>query len=1176
MASICVQSLEMIALLKTLTGGRVAKGVGLLLGAWLVAQGPSGLAVDAGFTVPISKPSSRAEKELSRTAAPLFKQFCFDCHGGKKSKAGVDLERLVAEPDFARHFKAWEKVIAVLDQNEMPPEDKAQPSQTQRRRLVSALRNGLGEFVRHEAGDPGRVVVRHLTSAEYANTIRDLTDLDLGLERGFVNDAVGGEGFSNVGDTQFIQDSTLERYLEAAKVVASHAVIGTGPLRFYADPGRTGQELSAIHRIEEIYRQHGFRTGSGEGGEAYGLDRYAKAFYVAWRFHYRRELGLGRAVLARLAQEEAVDVRFAEHIWTVLSDPSESVPLSEIKEAWRALPRPTGRGNGLNEAARAGCEALPNLLRDWQTGLAPHPVDLEEDDVLTESSFRPALKGSFRVIVQWPPGMTNVSVVLSVVPTAEKVAAKATIVWRQPRVRFRQPGRRLAEIMPLEPILSRQSAQQLEFGKGVNGKAIDAADFVTTGRVLLPIDFTVPTGATQAEFLVETQLDIEHGDDSPVRCLISGRAVGVNQQSSASGARSVVLSNPNSPESAAWSAGVSEFARKLPQISHREAAPADKDPIPAPFDNRYNSAERNSFHSQIKYHRDDRFLTEHILDDATRARLDGAWVDLLTSFDFHDTFLRFVARKFKLNLGDDGVRNLSQEGIDRIPEGPRQFFKTLHEHYISTQQKLKAAEPEHIQDVLQFAQLAWRRPLSDQEARRLRSLYSNLREDAKLDHPDAIRSVLGRILVSPEFLYRVESPGLLAGSDRGPRGGGRVALSDHELASRLSYFLWSSMPDADLRRAADSGELRKPEQLARQAKRMLQDPKARRFATEFFGQWFGFYRFDGHRGVDAERFTEFTDTLKSAMHDEAVSFFEHIIREDRPVQDILFANYSFLNRELAQHYGIDATAVSTNQSTDSHVRRISERRTKPADKAVRIPSDLAHDPNASGEPAWVLSTNALERVTGVNQFNRGGLLGLGAVLTVTSAPLRTSAVKRGDWILRRILGTPVPPPPGDAGSIPADDVLSDHHTVRERLEVHRRDPSCAACHARIDPLGFALEHFDSIGRWRENYRDGQSIDASGTLNTGVRIEGLDGLQRYLRSQESAFHRTLCVKLLGYALGRGELVSDRPLIDRMRTSLQKENRFGNLVAQVVTSTQFRFLRGSDIDSPSPRGDTPSVK
>jgi hypothetical protein len=208
-------------------------------------------------------------------------------------------------------------------------------------------------------------------------------------------------------------------------------------------------------------------------------------------------------------------------------------------------------------------------------------------------------------------------------------------------------------------------------------------------------------------------------------------------------------------------------------------------------------------------------------------------------------------------------------------------------------------------------------------------------------------------------------------------------------------------------------------------------------------------------------------------------------------------------------------------------------------------------------------TSGGSRVEGVNKHHRGGLLGLGAILTATSAPLRTSPVKRGDWVLRRVLGTAVPPPPADAGSIPADDVLpTGPRTVRERLDAHRQKAACTNCHSRIDPLGFALEQYDSIGRWRDRYRDGAEIDPSGTLLDGTKISGVDGLRSYLESQEEQFQRTLAVKLIGYALGRGETLGDQRLIEEMLAAAQKgEDGFSDFAVQVVSSKQFRYHRGN---------------
>jgi hypothetical protein len=689
--------------------------------------------------------------------------------------------------------------------------------------------------------------------------------------------------------------------------------------------------------------------------------------------------------------------------------------------------------------------------------------------------------------------------------SASKHSAKgALVVWRNPRLRFRGADARRGDYVPLVACLAPDALRRLAMGTHPAGTAVSESDFVLEGETTAKIALQIPKGMTSARLSVDVALDVEHGADCIVRCRISdGNAPGAT--AAAVGAASTLLANPTSPMVAEWQTDVAEFARLLPEVSHREPAPSDRDPIPPPFDNAYNMPERNHFHYAIKYHRDDRFLVEHMLNDAERQPLDQAWTDLLTSFEYHDANLRFVSQKYGVDAGAKSVADLDREVVNRLPDEPRAFVQRLRDEYHAMQSALRAAEPGHVDDALRFADRAWRRPLTSDEQQRLRGFYASLRRDEELDHTQAIRALLARILVAPAFLYRAE-----------PTAGETeiVALSDAELASRLSYYLWSSMPDDELRRAAAAGELSDPAQLASQARRMLRDPKARRLATEFFGQWFGFYRFDEYRGIDAGRFPELNDALKAAMYEEAVVFFEHIVREDRPASEILFADYTFLNEALARHYGIDETEL-------------------PATRLVRVAD--------------------------VGEQHRGGLLGLAAVLTVTSAPLRTSAVKRGDWVLRRVIGTPVPPPPADAGSIPADDALPDGLTVRKRLEAHRTDASCINCHSRIDPLGFALEQFDPIGRWRNEYRDGQPIEVSGVLSDGTEVTGLDGLRRYLHREQPQFQRNLSTKLLGYALGRAEMASDRPLIEQMLSDLKDEGRFSDLVIRIVTSKQFRYRR-----------------
>ena len=280
-----------------------------------------------------------------------------------------------------------------------------------------------------------------------------------------------------------------------------------------------------------------------------------------------------------------------------------------------------------------------------------------------------------------------------------------------------------------------------------------------------------------------------------------------------------------------------------------------------------NTAERNHYHYRIKYHRDDAFLLRNIINRDTRRRLDQAWIDLLTSFEYHDAYLRFVVEKYNLDLAGTSIADLNETQIDALPAEPRAIVGRLRDEFVSMREAREAAEPGHVDDVVRFADRAWRRGLTEHEQRRLRTFYASLRGEG-LGHTASVRALLARVLVAPDFLYRVESP------STGPE---IVGLSAAALGSRLSYFIWSSPPDEELRRAAETGQLQSDAEIARQARRMLRDPKARRLASEFFGQWLGFYRFVQYRGVDTTRFPEFTEDLKAAMHEEAVAFFTHVV-----------------------------------------------------------------------------------------------------------------------------------------------------------------------------------------------------------------------------------------------------------------------------------------------------------
>ncbi len=1038
-----------------------------------------------------------AEQDSIGVIRGHLERFCFECHSEDHSEAGVNLQRLATETSFAPHFRIWQRVTDQLHQGRMPPQEGMQPDDLQRQQLLAGVRTGLRQAVDQYAGDPGRVVIRRLTSAEYVYTVRDLTGLDLMLDQGFGSDAVGGAGFTNTGIVQFIQDSTLERYLEAARQISDRAVLGAGPLTFYQDPGQIGFELSAVHRIQKIYRLHGFRTAAGEFGEAFGLEKFPRSFFVAWRYKHREKIGCPDSSISSLAEDEEIEPRFAEYIYQLMGRDDLLFPTSEIVDSWRQLPVPEGPDEKLLLDVRQQCDEITKQVHTWQSRFAENADDPEQSPVLREDLFHATKTHAFEMDLTWPEESTTLEIVVTIEPAMRNTNPDSVVIWRNPEIQFLLNKQATQDPQPLRKQVTLPVEEDLKFGLHPRGGKIGPDDFVTIGAQSLTLELPIPTGVNSARLQITPEIDTTFGEDCIVRSKVELKAPpGVPPVSG-------LLANDTSAEFKSWKSGVFQFARLLPPRSHGEPAPSDRDPIPPLIDSKYNNPERNNFHSRIKYYRDDKFLVNNILDGAVRERLDQAWDDVLGSFEFHDWWLRFIAQKFGNELGDRTMANLDAAWIDDLPSEARLHVQKLHREFHSIHASFEAAQDGHVEDVVQLAARAWRRPLLASEAERLRSYYRTLRTDLKLEHRVAVGALISRVFVSPEFLYRAEHV---------TEENQTTALSDFELASRLSYFLWSSLPDEELRRAAEEGELSNPQQLVQQAQRMLKDPKAERFATEFFGQWFGFYRFDQHRGVDPERFPEFVDSLKRSMYQEAIAFFDHVVRNNRPANEILFANYSFLNRQLAEHYGVDV--------------------------------DLADE-------------RVLQKVDDVGRFHRGGLLRLGAVLTLTSAPRRTSPVKRGDWVLRRTLGTAVPPPPADAGSIPADDVLADGLSVPQRLEAHRRDVACVNCHSRFDALGFALEGFDPLGRWRDQYRDGNPIDTSGELRDGTRISGEDGLHEYLASQQDRFHRTLCTKLLGYALGRQESVGDLPLVEQMQEHLARGGGLSELVECLVGSRQFRY-------------------
>jgi hypothetical protein len=401
----------------------------------------------------------------------------------------------------------------------------------------------------------------------------------------------------------------------------------------------------------------------------------------------------------------------------------------------------------------------------------------------------------------------------------------------------------------------------------------------------------------------------------------------------------------------------------------------------------------------------------------------------------------------------------------------------------------------------QFASRAFRRPAEEPYVEQLMGLY-DLARDKGQSHEAAVGHLLTSVLISPQFLLRIET--------NRPDQEEPYPVDDYELATRLSYFLWSRPPDEPLLRLAEAGTLSQDQTLEAETRRMLADPRSAALADHFFGQWLSLRDAATHQ-PDREQFPEFDESLRAAMVEEMRRFLAELVRQDRPITDLIDANYTYLNQTLARHYAIDG--------------------------------DFGDQ--------W-------QRVT-LNDRRRGGVITSAALTMLLADPGRTNVPRRGNYIAGRLLGTPPPPPPADVPLLEEVAADAEHKTLRELLELHRSKPECASCHAKMDPLGFALENYDAIGRWREQ-DSGQPIDASGQLADGRRFVGPLGLKDVLLEKRDAFAKTMVRNLLIYALGRGLQGSDECVVrDCLDAASKNEDRFSSVVVAITQSVPFRYRR-----------------
>jgi hypothetical protein len=959
------------------------------------------------------------DRRFADTVRPFLETYCLSCHSSEKPKGDLDLSAYGSLDGVARDFRRWEMIVERLHGGTMPPaKAKDQPTAEARRDVVAWAKDVRRFEAKRTAGDPGPVPARRLTNAEYDNTIRDLTGVDIRPAREFPVDPANEAGFDNSAESLATSPALVKKYLEAARLVADHVVLKPEGFAFAPHPAvtDTDRDKYCVRRVVDFYRRQ--------------PTDLADYFLAAWRYRHRADLGRPNATLADTAAEAKVSVKYLATSWGLLTENHDEVgPVAALQAMFRELPDASKP-----EAARAGCERMRDFVVKVRQQLVPEVKNLTA------------------------PGIIN--------------GSQCFVLWK---------NRQFA-------------ANRMRYAGG-------ALKLTDTG---VPKD----SAAAKAMTVPADKADAEKYEATFHRfCSTFPDAFYVSE-------RARVYLNP-------------EGEKKLT--------------------GRLLSA---GFHSMTGYFRDDGPLYELILDAAGQKELDGLWRE----FDFvtgapmrqHTSFLWFertdsawlrdpVFDAFRAEDKDstsaDKIHKLAEVYLAKAErrgasptalEAIRTHFKTIDEQIRRVERDRAAAEPSHLAALQAFAERAYRRPLSKAEREDVVGFYRASRDKEGLSHEEAIRDTVVSVLMSPHFCFHVPAgPASHPPADAGGSpGGGVQPLSDYALASRLSYFLWSSMPDAELLARAAAGELHKPEVLAAQARRMLRDPKARGLATEFAGNWLDFRRFEQHNSVDRGRFPIFTDELRQAMFEEPVRFFQDVAAENRSVLDFLDGKHTFVNPVLARHYGM------------------------PEPKA-----------------------NEWARIDDADKYGRGGLLPMAVFLTGNSPGLRTSPVKRGYWVVRRLLGETIPPPPPTVPELPADEAKLGERTLRETLAQHREHAACAGCHNRFDSVGLVFEGYGPVGERRAKDLGGRPVDARASFPDGTDGTGLDGLRLYLREKRQAeFVDNLCRKLLAYGLGRSLRPGDDATIDEVKARLAANgNRFGSLVEVIVTSKQFRYRRVDELSA-----------
>lgn len=1122
---------------------------------------PGGVLVRCLFVLVALRAHPAAGEDLyAERVQPYLQTYCVDCHNANEARGELDLTAFRSPADVINQFRRWNTIVEFVQAAEMPPREAPQPTLEESAALSAAVREILTEEARKRAGDPGVVLPRRLSNTEYDLSIRELTGVDIRPTRDFPADPAGGEGFDNTGESLGMSPNLLKKYLGATQLVADHLVLRTTGLSFAPFPVTSYNERRKLTEgtIMRFYEQH-----------AVSIPDYVEA---AWRYR-NRPADQQALSLEAFAAERRLSGRYLNSVWTFLSE-LESIPGTplEFREGWVRLPVPDAAGEA-PRALREFCDLVEEyrrvltapegeLIRANAGNWPIQHLDFRAKTAAARDTFERAHFGSggllrSGVIPAAPADRADEGWRISVRVEAAFGAAPARVVLKQPVFSRGENLPRNAEEEQQQGVESLRSVLQASqpevvtasgFGQHPEGGELPADSVV----LATPAELTFVLRGEQREQLQGRRLLL------PVELEESSRSTG-----------SVRLTVWSGLEAADVSAGPSTVLMSAEGAKLEQLA-GFGERFCRVFPNRFFYVDSGrglaaGFHLVEGFFRDDQPLVRSVLTDAETAELDQLWEELEFVTQSAETLLRgFVwferserevlhDRRFDFVNADDpqliqddmlarfervyleklGVRLRGETLEPEVPDDRQrmvhQFFEDIRAGLRRQTELLTTAEQRALSDVRVLARRAWRRSLTTDDESTLQALYTRLRTDGQ-DVEQSLRGVMVGILMSPEFCYLYREA---------PEGTGSAPLTSEELATRLSYFLWSTVPDEELLRAGAAGELETPERLMQQSRRMLDDPRISVFAREFFGQWLRYRDYPVRDPINSEAFAGYDEPLRQAIFEEPTRLITDLIRRDGAVTELLTSDRTFLNARLAAHYG-----GSLQEGYQQAVReRIAEL-----------------GPVAAGETSngdlWL-------PVTGLRQAGRGGLFGMALILTKNSAGERTSPVKRGFWTIHHLLGQHFPPPPADVPELPKSERQADR-TIRELLAAHVSDSQCAMCHRHFDSAGLAMEGFDAIGRSRTQDSAGRPIDTMALMPDGREAQGVTGLIEYVEQRRKAdFVRTLCRRFLGYALGRSVILSDQPLLDEMELALEQNGyRFSVLFETVVRSPQFRTQRARD--------------